>query len=58
MNYLKRNLLLNYYRLLLKRNHTRWWIQDNPEDKTHGLIDWLDGLYWRMLCKFMSMRKP
>lgn len=45
MNPIKKMFLMNYYRLLLRRNHIIYWLEDRAEI-AHGILDIMDKMYW------------
>ena len=55
MNIIKKGLLMNWYRLLLKRNHAKYWIEDHPEESAHKVMEKADNAYWNVFMRMISV---
>ena len=44
---------ITYYKLLIKRNQIKYWLEDNPIEYLHNLIDNIDTRLWSLTIRMI-----
>lgn len=47
---------MNYYRMILKKRHSVYWMEDNLKERVHLSIDRLSEALWGLYFKLMDRR--
>jgi DNA-binding ferritin-like protein len=51
MNRIKKTILMNYYRLLIQRNHIKWKLEDTIFKGFHNFLEKLSNSQWKLIIK-------
>jgi len=51
MNRIKKIILMNYYRLLIQRNHIKWKLEDTIFEGFHNFLEKLSESQWKLTTK-------